>query len=37
MIFITGDTHGNYDFDKLKVLMQKELTFNDYLIIYKCR
>ena len=33
MIFITGDTHGNYDFDKLKVLMQKELTFNDYLII----
>ena len=33
MIFITGDTHGDIDFDKLLSLKEKKLSRNDYLII----
>lgn len=33
MIFITGDTHGEVDFWKLHVLRNKNLTYEDYLII----
>ena len=35
MIFITGDTHGTHDFDKLKIFAEEhpELTRNDYMII----
>lgn len=35
MIFITGDTHGNIDFAKLKIFADKNqnLTRNDYMII----
>lgn len=33
MIFITGDTHGEIDFNKLLILKEKNLSFDDYLII----
>lgn len=33
MIYITGDTHGDIDFDKLLALKEKKLSFDDYLII----
>jgi predicted phosphodiesterase len=34
MILVTGDTHGNIDFNKIKLLSDKKiLTMNDYLII----
>ena len=33
MIFITGDTHGDIDFWKLRDLKSKDLTYDDYLII----
>ena len=35
MIFITGDTHGDIDFAKLKIFADKNsrLTKNDYMII----
>ena len=33
MIFITGDTHGNIDYDKLLSLKEKKLSYDDYLII----
>ena len=33
MIFITGDTHGHVDFKKLLALREKNLSFEDYLII----
>ena len=33
MIFITGDTHGEIDFNKLLILKEENLSFNDYLII----
>lgn len=32
-IFVTGDTHGNYDIDKLMQLHELNLTYDDYLII----
>ncbi|MGN1061438.1 MAG: metallophosphoesterase, partial [Candidatus Coproplasma sp.] len=35
MIYITGDTHGDIDFNKLKIFARKnpEITINDYVII----
>lgn len=33
MIFVTGDTHGDIDFLKLKVLIDKKLSYDDILII----
>lgn len=34
MIYITGDTHGEYDFFKLKMFFrEKKVTIDDYLII----
>ena len=33
MIYITGDTHGDVDFDKLLKLKEKNLSYEDYLII----
>ena len=33
MIFITGDTHGDIDFNKLLPLKEKNLSYDDYLII----
>ena len=33
MIYITGDTHGDIDFVKLYRLREKNLSYNDYLII----
>ena len=33
MIYITGDTHGDIDFNKLLQLKEKNLSYNDYLII----
>ena len=33
MIFITGDTHGNVDYNKLLTLKEKKLSYDDYLII----
>ncbi len=33
MIFITGDTHGDIDYKKLLVLKEKNLSYDDYLII----
>jgi DNA repair exonuclease SbcCD nuclease subunit len=33
MIFITGDTHGDVDYKKLLVLKEKNLSYDDYLII----
>lgn len=33
MIYITGDTHGDVDFKKLLVLKEKNLSYDDYLII----
>ena len=33
MIFITGDTHGDIDYKKLLVLKEKDLSYDDYLII----
>ena len=32
-IFVTGDTHGDYDYKKLNVLTDRELTREDYLIV----
>lgn len=32
-IFITGDTHGDYDIEKLKRLKKEKLTKDDYLIV----
>ena len=33
MIFITGDTHGDVDYKKLLALKDKNLSYDDYLII----
>ena len=33
MIYITGDTHGDVDFGKLLILKEKNLSYEDYLII----
>ena len=33
MIFITGDTHGDIDYKKLLSLKEKNLSYDDYLII----
>ena len=33
MIFITGDTHGDIDYKKLLILQEKNLSYDDYLII----
>ena len=33
MIFITGDTHGDVDYEKLLALKEKNLSYDDYLII----
>ena len=33
MIYITGDTHGNVDYNKLLTLKEKNLSYDDYLII----
>ena len=33
MIFITGDTHGDVDYKKLLKLKEKNLSYDDYLII----
>ena len=33
MIFITGDTHGDIDYEKLLILKEKNLSYEDYLII----
>ena len=33
MIYITGDTHGDIDYKKLLILREKNLSYNDYLII----
>ena len=33
MIFITGDTHGDIDYDKLLSLKEKNVSYEDYLII----
>ena len=33
MIFITGDTHGDIDYNKLLTLKEKNLSYDDYLII----
>ena len=33
MIYITGDTHGDIDYKKLLVLKEKNLSYDDYLII----
>ena len=33
MIFVSGDTHGDVDFEKLLSLKEKHLSYDDYLII----
>lgn len=33
MIYITGDTHGDVDYEKLLVLKEQKLSYDDYLII----
>ena len=33
MIFITGDTHGDIDYKKLLILKERNLSYDDYLII----
>lgn len=33
MIYITGDTHGDIDYKKLLTLKEKNLSYDDYLII----
>ena len=33
MIYITGDTHGDIDYKKLLALKEKNLSYDDYLII----
>lgn len=33
MIYVTGDTHGEIDFDKLEKLKKKKLSYKDILII----
>ncbi|MCQ2794765.1 MAG: metallophosphoesterase [Bacilli bacterium] len=33
MIYITGDTHGDIDFNKLERLKEKKLTYKDTLVI----
>ena len=33
MIYITGDTHGDFDYKKLLALKEKNLSYCDYLII----
>lgn len=33
MIYITGDTHGDVDFNKLLKLKDEKVTYNDYLVI----
>ena len=33
MIYITGDTHGNIDYEKLLILRNLGVSYNDYLII----
>ena len=33
MIFVTGDTHGDVDYKKLLSLKEKNLSYDDYLII----
>ena len=33
MIYITGDTHGDIDYPKLLKLAEKNLSYDDYLII----
>lgn len=33
MIFVTGDTHGDVDYKKLLKLKEKNLSYDDYLII----
>ena len=33
MIYITGDTHGDIDYRKLLMLKEKNLSYDDYLII----
>lgn len=33
MIYLTGDTHGDYDFAKLNFLKELGLSFDDYLLI----
>ena len=33
MIYITGDTHGDIDYNKLLSLKKKSLSYDDYLII----
>ena len=33
MIFITGDTHGDIDYRKLLALKERNLSYDDYLII----
>ena len=33
MIYITGDTHGDIDYEKLLTLKEKNLSYDDFLII----
>lgn len=33
MIYITGDTHGDIDYEKLLALKEKNLSYDDFLII----
>ena len=33
MIFVTGDTHGDVDYRKLLALKEKNLSYDDYLVI----
>ena len=33
MIYVTGDTHGDIDYKKLLTLKEKNLSYDDYLII----
>ena len=33
MIYITGDTHGDIDYEKLLILKEKNLSYDDFLII----
>ena len=33
MIYVTGDTHGDIDYEKLLSLKRKKLSYDDYLII----
>ena len=33
MIYVTGDTHGDIDYKKLLALKEKNLSYDDYLII----